>query len=63
MCDGRVYLADPIRGNVRPTIAEFHQQWQQKPSDFERPGRRNRNMGGLEWKIAEESATRPRHFR
>ena len=28
MCDGRVYLADPIRGNVRPTIAEFNGQWQ-----------------------------------
>jgi predicted double-glycine peptidase len=25
---GRVYLADPIRGNVRPTIAEFCGQWQ-----------------------------------
>ena len=28
IADGRVYLADPIRGNVRPTIAEFCQQWQ-----------------------------------
>ena len=28
MCDGRVYLADPIRGNVRPTIPEFNGQWQ-----------------------------------
>ncbi len=27
MCDGRVYLADPIRGNVRPTIPEFNGQW------------------------------------
>jgi len=26
--DGRVYLADPIRGNVRPTISEFCSQWQ-----------------------------------
>jgi uncharacterized protein len=25
---GRVYLADPIRGNVRPTIAQFCGQWQ-----------------------------------
>jgi uncharacterized protein len=24
----RVYLADPIRGNVRPTITEFCRQWQ-----------------------------------
>ena len=24
---GRVYLADPIRGNVRPTFAEFCGQW------------------------------------
>jgi hypothetical protein len=28
IADGRVYLADPIRGNVRPTVAEFCQQWQ-----------------------------------
>lgn len=28
VADGRVYLADPIRGNVRPTIQEFCQQWQ-----------------------------------
>ena len=28
MAAGRVYLADPIRGNVRPTITEFRQQWQ-----------------------------------
>ena len=28
MAGGRVYLADPIRGNVRPTIAEFCGQWQ-----------------------------------
>ena len=27
MCDGRVYLADPVRGNVRPTVAEFCGQW------------------------------------
>lgn len=26
--DGRVYLADPLRGNVRPTISEFCSQWQ-----------------------------------
>jgi predicted double-glycine peptidase len=26
--NGRVYLADPIRGNVRPTISEFCCQWQ-----------------------------------
>ena len=25
---GRVYLADPVRGNVRPTVAEFCGQWQ-----------------------------------
>ncbi len=25
---GRVYLADPVRGNVRPTIPEFCGQWQ-----------------------------------
>jgi hypothetical protein len=24
---GRVYLADPVRGNVRPTVAEFCGQW------------------------------------
>ncbi len=24
---GRVYLADPIRGNVRPTVSEFREQW------------------------------------
>jgi uncharacterized protein len=24
---GRVYLADPIRGNVRPTVPEFRGQW------------------------------------
>jgi uncharacterized protein len=24
---GRVYLADPIRGNIRPTVEEFCQQW------------------------------------
>ena len=24
---GRVYLADPIRGNVRPTVPEFCEQW------------------------------------
>jgi uncharacterized protein len=24
---GRVYLADPVRGNVRPTLAEFCGQW------------------------------------
>ena len=28
MAGGRVYLADSSRGNVRPTIAEFCQQWQ-----------------------------------
>jgi hypothetical protein len=28
MVAGRVYLADPIRGNVRPTFAEFSRQWQ-----------------------------------
>lgn len=28
VADGRVYLADPIRGNVRPTVAEFCSQWQ-----------------------------------
>ena len=28
VCGNRVYLADPIRGNVRPTIAEFCCQWQ-----------------------------------
>ncbi len=28
MADGRVYLADSCRGNVRPTVAEFCQQWQ-----------------------------------
>jgi uncharacterized protein len=27
IADGRVYLADPIRGNVRPTVAEFCGQW------------------------------------
>jgi predicted double-glycine peptidase len=27
MADGRVYLADPVRGNVRPTVAEFCGQW------------------------------------
>jgi uncharacterized protein len=26
--NGRVYLADPVRGNVRPTIPEFCGQWQ-----------------------------------
>ena len=25
---GRVYIADPVRGNVRPTIPEFCGQWQ-----------------------------------
>jgi predicted double-glycine peptidase len=24
---GRVYLADPVRGNVRPTVPEFRGQW------------------------------------
>ncbi len=28
--DGRVYLADPIRGNVRPTVSEFCAQWQKQ---------------------------------
>ena len=28
--DGRVYRADPIRGNVRPTISEFRSQWQKQ---------------------------------
>jgi predicted double-glycine peptidase len=28
--DGRVYLADPVRGNVRPTISEFREQWQKE---------------------------------
>ena len=27
---GRVYLADPVRGNVRPTIEEFRTQWQKQ---------------------------------
>jgi uncharacterized protein len=27
LADGRVYLADPIRGNVRPTVPEFCGQW------------------------------------
>ncbi len=26
--NGRVYVADPVRGNVRPTIPEFCGQWQ-----------------------------------
>ena len=30
MADGRVYLADSCRGNVRPTVAEFCQQWQKE---------------------------------
>lgn len=45
MVDGRVYLADPVHGNVRPTVAEFCQQWNknavlavikkgQKPRDY-----------------------------
>jgi predicted double-glycine peptidase len=28
--DGRVYLADPVRGNVRPTMDEFCSQWQKQ---------------------------------
>jgi predicted double-glycine peptidase len=28
VADGRVYLADPVRGNVRPTVPEFCGQWQ-----------------------------------
>ncbi len=27
MAGGRVYLADPVRGNVRPTVQEFCCQW------------------------------------
>jgi predicted double-glycine peptidase len=29
VADGRVYLADPVRGNVRPTVHEFLSEWQQ----------------------------------
>ncbi len=28
VANGRVYIADPVRGNVRPTIPEFCGQWQ-----------------------------------
>lgn len=28
--DGRVFLADPIRGNVRIPVGEFHRQWDKK---------------------------------
>jgi uncharacterized protein len=27
VADGRAYLADPVRGNVRPTVYEFCNQW------------------------------------
>jgi uncharacterized protein len=30
VADGRVYLADPVRGNIRPTVSEFRNQWQKK---------------------------------
>jgi uncharacterized protein len=29
VANGRVYLADPVRGNIRPTVSEFQSEWQQ----------------------------------
>ena len=52
MAAGRVYLADPIRGNVRPTYSEFRQQWQKNAIlVVVKPGEppRDRTPLGIRW--------------
>ncbi len=53
-CDEWVYVADPIRGNVRLTISEFTKQWQENALlAVHKPGQKVRTISPLSLRLDE----------